>query len=1268
MDALRWQRLNDLYHGALGCAVGERRAWLERACAGDAALAAEVERLVRAHERASSFIRTDDSPVQRIAAHDRAIRREFVGTERYAVRRTLGVGGMGVVYEVHDRARDEIVALKTLLRAGPTEILRLKREFRSLADVAHVNLVSLYELFADGDQCFFTMELVNGVTFVDAVRLPGASGDRLRLLLPQLVEGVSELHRLGKLHRDLKPSNVLVTLDGRVVILDFGLIEDMGARIAGMGDRVAGTPSYMSPEQALGVPASEADDWYGVGVTLYEALTGQLPFPGTLSQTLEARTERDPPPPSAIAPDVPEDLSAICMNLIHRDPARRVSGVDAIRQFAGCAPATGAARARVGSAPFVGRERQLAVLRESLQAARDGRTAAVHVCGPSGIGKSALVRSFLDRLLARDEALVLRGRCYENESIPYKALDGVVDSLSQYLATRSPASLASVPRDLTALARLFPVMQRVVGSEPAQETDPVLLRRRAFGALRELFARIARIRPLVLFIDDLHWADADSVLLLEELLRPPDPPPLLLLSCFRTEEMTAKPFLRTLLDGGAVPLPLAPLTDAEARELIAAGQPGGSAVNPDDATRIVKEAEGNPFLLEQMVHYVALPRADGRRGPTLDEMLEERLHGLPAGAREFLTTLAICGRPMTASLVAEASGLTGDERPVVTKLRATNFVRTSGALERVEIYHDRIRESVAARLDAEALRRVHRRVADTLTARQIDDPEALFEHCRGAGDDKRAQTHAAAAARKASAALAFDRAATFYRHALELVPGAAHLDWKEGLATALANAGRPADAAAVYQEAASDARGAERLELQRRSAEQYLTGGHLDRGVEVVRAVLAAAGMRFPRGPRQALASLLVRRAQLRWRGLKFREREAGEVPPEVLLRIDTCWSVMTGLAMADNVRSWDFESRHLLAALEAGEPYRVARGFAAEAAFYASRGGAARRYVARLAAMAAELSARVGNPHAIAFATFTEGMAAVLGGEWTRASLLCERALTLFRDTCVGVTWELSGAQHFLLGALLYQGELQDVARRLPGALATAKDRGNLYLEAELRTRMMTLVLLAADEPGEADRQAQEVMQRWWRGGFTRQHYNHVLGSATTALYRGDGQTAWKVVEENRAALKRTLLLQVQLLRIEMSFLRGRCALAAASGNRLDAAVRRRFLSSAKREGRRLAREKMSWSDGFALLLNAAIAAQTGDRGTAEQRLATAVDTFDRADMKLYAAGARRRLGLIQGERGRPLVRDAEAWMASQAIRNPRSMTRLIAPGFPDA
>ena len=122
--------------------------------------------------------------------------------------RRLGAGGMGVVYEVQDLARAEVVALKTLRHATPAGIYRLKHEFRSLAGVVHPNVVCLYELIVEGVRCFFTMELVKGVNFVEDVRgSPRTSGsnDCLRSALRQLVDGVSALHRLGMLHRDIKP-------------------------------------------------------------------------------------------------------------------------------------------------------------------------------------------------------------------------------------------------------------------------------------------------------------------------------------------------------------------------------------------------------------------------------------------------------------------------------------------------------------------------------------------------------------------------------------------------------------------------------------------------------------------------------------------------------------------------------------------------------------------------------------------------------------------------------------------------------------------------------------------------------------------------------------------------------------------------------------------------------------------------------------------------------------------------------------------------------
>jgi serine/threonine protein kinase len=1205
---------------------------------------------------------------------------EFRGTDRFTVRQQLGAGGMGVVYEVHDQARNEVVALKTLLRARAADIYRLKREFRSLTDIAHTNLVSLYELVVDGANCFFTMELVQGGNFVEYVREAAAvaaplGAQRIKSVIRQLVEGVGALHRRGKLHRDIKPSNILVTSAGRVVILDFGLASDAVPNYAATWESMAGTPAYLAPERRAGAAPSESHDWYSVGVTLYEALTGHLPFGDRFEHILLRERTSDLRPPTDVGPNVPEELNAICMGLLRRDPAHRLSGSDVLQLLERDAVACAGTRHSDAEIepPFIGRRRYLDALDAGLRAAKGGAATAIFVHGPPGIGKSTLVQCFLEDVISRESVIVLRGRCHEHESVPYKALDGVIDSLSQHLSGLPRSQTEPLlPSDVAALPRLFPVMLQVksVASACRQvggNAEPLILRQRAFAALRELLSRVAAKQPLILYIDDLHWADADSAVLLEELFRAPQAPPILTVACFRTEEIASKPFLQTLLERGgskAIALPLDPMTDDEAEALLASVIPTYARIYDTTLLEIAQEARGNPFLLRQLAAYLATHPMRRYRA-TFADVMEDRLRSQPHGAQQFLETLAICGRPMDPEIVHQAAGLHGDARPLIARLRAAQFLRSSGSARRVELYHDRIREAIAAKVSSENRRQFHGLMAHTLVARGADDPDALFEHFREADEPAEASRYAALAAKKADAALAFDRAAGYYRAALELTPEAQeHSEWTQRLAAALANAGRPTEAADAYLAAVRDADPTRRVELQRCCAEQLLIGGHIDRGLEVIRAVLREVGIRFPMGPRMTLVSLMLGRAQLRWRGFEFVARKADRIPAEDLLRIDTCWSVTTGLLLVDSLRAAVFHTRHLLLALDAGEPYRIARGMATEVGYSAVAGGPGKQRRAELIERARTMAEKLDHPQAMAMATLGAGMAAYLVGQWRRSTILCDRALAILRDRCVGVTWELTCAQNFLLGSLLYEGQLHEVSRRLPILLATAREHGNLYFETELCTRM-TLVWLAADDPDEGERQANDVIEHWSHEGFHRQHYNHVLARIQTELYRGRAQPAWQLIAEHWPAVKRSLLLRTQWVRIEAAYVRARCALLmAASGRDVGS-----FLSVARHEAGRIEREKMPWSDPLALLLHAAVAYIEGNTVLAEGRLARAAEGFDLAGMGFYGAVARRRRGaLLGGDRGRELVRQADNWMTAQGIVNASRITRLIAPGFPDA
>src|SRR5262245_39611934 len=192
-------------------------------------------------------------------------------SQRFVLQRQLDAGAFGAVFEAQDLERHATVALKLMQRRDPAALLLFKQEFRTLTGIAHPNLVQFYELHSDGEHWFFTMELVRGRPFLEAVRTPPGEGppfeeERLRDALRQLAEGLVFLHGAGKLHRDIKPSNVLVTDSGRVVVLDFGLVADIDA--SSQEAKGAGTPRYMSPEQAAARPVGPAADWYSVGVML----------------------------------------------------------------------------------------------------------------------------------------------------------------------------------------------------------------------------------------------------------------------------------------------------------------------------------------------------------------------------------------------------------------------------------------------------------------------------------------------------------------------------------------------------------------------------------------------------------------------------------------------------------------------------------------------------------------------------------------------------------------------------------------------------------------------------------------------------------------------------------------------------------------------------------------------------------------------------------------------------------------------------------------
>jgi hypothetical protein len=787
------------------------------------------------------------------------------GVPGYELLGELGRGGMGVVYKARDRRRGDVVALKVLPKAEPERLARFKQEFRTLAGVAHPNLVTLHELVAADGYWFFTMELVPGGPFLDHVRGAGPQG--LRAALRQLAEGLSALHAAGKLHRDVKPSNVLVTPAGRVVLLDFGLSADLGPGgwHASTDPNVRGTVAYMSPEQAACQPLTPASDWYSVGVMLYEALTGTLPFRGTAWQVLQDKQWQEPGWPADLPPDLPRDLAELCAELLRLDPGRRPDGAE-VRRRLGAAPAGGPAPP--ASTPFLGREPHLAALREAFAALGRGRPQAVSVRGCSGMGKTALAQHFLDEAARTDGALVLAGRCYQQESVPYKAVDSLVDALSRHWR-RLPRDRAAelLPRDVEPLARVFPVLDLVgaVAGAPrraGEEIDPPLLRRRAFAALREVLARLGDRARLVLAVDDLQWGDSDSARLLLDLLRPPDPPRLLLLACYRSEDVETSPCLQALREGwkefgGELErreLAVGPLPPGEALALARALL--GDAKQP--AEDVAYESQGCPFFIHELAQHAGA----GLRDPAtaLDQVLWSRVERLPAEARALLEVVAVAGRPLGVAEVSAAAGLGSVPHAARTLLHAGRLITPTGAgeAETWNCAHDRVREAVLANLPGRARREVHRRLAEALEAaagRGPPAPQLAFDvaaHFDAAGDSARALPYALAAADRARAQGSLEAAQLQYEIAERGAEGAAaevRFRVAEGLGDMMTLRGQYDAATVRYQTALALAPGAaDRARVQGSLGELALKRGQIQAGGEGVERALRLLGRWVPRG------------------------------------------------------------------------------------------------------------------------------------------------------------------------------------------------------------------------------------------------------------------------------------------------------------------------------------------------------------------------------------------------------------------------------------
>ena len=757
---------------------------------------------------------------------------------------------MGEVFLADDTQLGRKVAIKFLteaLEADETARERLHREARSAAALDNPFVCKIYELADIDGRTGIVMEHVTGETLQARLRRAPLSPKEALEIAGEVAEALEAAHRRRFVHRDLKLSNVMVTDDGHVKVMDFGLAKQVRVEtptddqstgsLTDPGVRV-GTPGSMAPEQLLGGHVDERSDIFAFGILLYELLAGVHPFTrASPSGTMSAILKETPAPISQYAKDAPESARVTLDRLLAKEPHLRYQSFgelrtdlgQLLRDASGMTPAPGTApigaTSTVERTPFVGRDTERAEARRLLDQAVAGQGSVLLLGGEPGVGKTRLAEEVLAEGRQRG-CLALTGRCYETEGTP--PFIPWVEMIERSAAIVPTASFREALGDAAPeVAKLVPELRRTFPDIPSPiELPPEQQRRYLFNSFLEFVKRGTQVTPQVMLIDDLHWADDSTLLLLQHVVQQVSEIPLLIVGTYRDVDLeVARPFAKVLeaftRQRLAHKVSLRRLPEAGVSEMLKALS--GQVPPTHLVTAIFTETEGNPFFVEEVFQHLSeegrLFDADGRwRVDLRVEDLEvpegirlvigRRVERLSSEARQVLTTAAIVGRSFDLTLLAALGDAEG--AALVSALEEAEAARliqsaSSGREVRWEFAHGLIRQTLEASLSLPRRQDAHLRVAEAIErvyAAHVDHHASdLAYHLYQAGrvsDPEKTVRFLALAGNQALEAGAFDEALRQFSDALSIRGDdddqrqTADLHYKKG--RALRSLGRGAEA------------------------------------------------------------------------------------------------------------------------------------------------------------------------------------------------------------------------------------------------------------------------------------------------------------------------------------------------------------------------------------------------------------------------------------------------------------------------------------------